>query len=52
MLDVGSRQELGMAPGVMATYRGSPSTWYSVALWGLIAVTSSGAPCALLSPPT
>lgn len=48
MLDVGTRQSW-LVPGVMATYRGRPSVWYSAALWGLIAVTSSGTPCTLLS---
>lgn len=48
MLDVGSSQSW-LAPGVMATSRGRPSVWYSAALWGLIAVTSLGTPCTLLS---
>lgn len=47
MLDVGTRQSW-LVPGVMATYRGRPSVWYSAALWGLIAVTSLGTPCTLL----
>lgn len=42
MLDVGTELR-----SVMATYRGRPSVWYSAALWGLIAVTSSGTGCTL-----
>lgn len=48
MLDIGGRQSW-VVPGVMVTYRGRPSVWYSAALWGLISLTSSGTPCTLFS---
>lgn len=48
MCRIGSMLDAGTElPSVMATYRGRPSVWYSAALWGLIAVTSSGTPCTL-----
>lgn len=47
LLDVGARRSW-LVSGVMTTYRGQPSVWYSAAQWGIIAVTSSGTPCALL----